>query len=122
MRILIVDDEPACLKLAHVVLAADGHEVSDAAAVENALEEIDRCEPEVILLDLEMPHVNGLALARKLKGDLARKHIMIIAVTAFPGQFPRETAMEAGCDAYLIKPINTRKLTSQVTNIVQGMK
>ena len=122
MRILVVEDEPASLKLAHLVLSSDGHEVTQAEAVDKAIEEIMASEPEVILLDLELPNLNGLALARQLKGDPARKHIVIVAVTAYPERFPREEALAAGCDAFILKPIDTRKLTAQVANVVDRLK
>jgi CheY-like chemotaxis protein len=122
MRILVVEDEPACMKLAHVVLAADGHEVAGAGAVDSAIAEIARSEPEVILLDLELPHINGLDLARKLKRDPATRHIVIIAVTAYPERFPREKAIAAGCDAYIVKPIDTRRLNDQVTSVTDKLR
>lgn len=122
MKILVVEDEPASLKLAHLVLSSDGHEVAQAEAVDKALEEISRSKPEVILLDLELPNVNGLELARELKNDPEHRHIVIIAVTSYPENFPREQAMAAGCDAYILKPINTRKLTEQVASVVEKLK
>ena len=82
MKILVVEDEPASMKLAHLVLSSDGHEVTQAEAVDKAYEEISRSQPEVILLDLELPKLNGLELARTLKRDPARKHIVIVAVTS----------------------------------------
>jgi CheY-like chemotaxis protein len=122
MKILVVEDEPASLKLAHLVLSSDGHEVMQAEAVDMAIREIARSEPEVILLDLGLPRVDGLVLARHLKSDPEKKHIVIIAVTAYPEAYPREAALAAGCDAYIVKPINTRKLTSQVAQVVEKMR
>ena len=122
MKILVVEDEPASLKLAQVVLSSDGHEVTQAEAVDKAMEEISRSQPEVILLDLGLPRVDGLTLARKLKSDPDKKHIVIVAVTAYPERFPREEALAAGCDAYIVKPINTRSLTSQVAGVVEKLK
>jgi len=122
MRILVVEDEPASLKLAHLVLASGGHEVTEAEAVKQAMEEISRSEPHVILLDLELPRIDGLTLARMLKADPGKRHIVIIAVTSFPERYSREQALAAGCDAYLLKPIDTRKLAEQVACVVEGLK
>jgi CheY-like chemotaxis protein len=122
MKILVVEDEPASLKLAHLVLSTDGHEVSQAEAADKAMDEILKSEPEVILLDLELPTIDGLALARRLKSDPEKKHIVIVAVTAYPERFSRDQALAAGCDAYIVKPINTRKLTAQVANVLEGRK
>jgi CheY-like chemotaxis protein len=122
MRILVVEDEPASMKLAHLVLSSDGHEVTQAEAVDKAIEQITQSEPEVILLDLELPNMDGLSLARTLKSDPEKKRIVIVAVTAYPERYPREEVLAAGCDAYIVKPINTRKLTSQVTHAVEKFK
>lgn len=108
--------------MAHVVLCSDGHEVAQAEAVDKAIEEISKSEPEVILLDLGLPLVDGLTLARQLKADPTKRHIAIVAVTAYPERFSREEVLAAGCDAYIVKPINTRKLTSQVAEAMEGLK
>jgi two-component system cell cycle response regulator len=122
MRILVVEDEPASLKLAHLVLADGGYEVTQAEAADKAAEEILRSGPEAVLLDLELPGIDGLMLARSLKRDPNTQHIAIIAVTAFPERFRREEAMAAGCDGYIVKPINTRTLSQQVSEAVQNAK
>ena len=122
MKVLVVEDEPASLKLAGLVLKDDGHQVTEAEAVGRAVEEILKSEPEVILLDLALPGIDGLTLARALKSDPAKRHIVIVAVTAFPERYPREAALAAGCDAFIVKPINTRKLAEQVTSVVEKMK
>jgi len=122
MKILVVEDEPASLKLAHLVLTAAGYEVTNAEAAGKAIEEILRSEPEAILLDLELPGIDGLTLARNLKRDPKTQHIAIVAVTAFPERYSREAAMAAGCDGYIVKPINTRKLSQQVADAIEKGK
>ena len=119
MKILIVEDEPASLKLAHLVLTAEGYEVTKAEAAGHAVEEILRSEPEAILLDLELPGIDGLTLARNLKRDPKTRHI---AITAYPERYPRAEAMAAGCDGYIVKPVNTRKLSQQVAEAVEKGK
>jgi CheY-like chemotaxis protein len=119
MKILVVEDELASLKLAHLVLSEDGHEVTQAEAAGKAVEEILRSEPEAILLDLELPGIDGLTLARNLKRNPKTQHIAIIVITACPERYPRKQAMEIGCDGYIVKPINTRKLSQQVENAVE---
>ena len=122
MKILVVEDEPSSLKLAHLVLAAAGYEVAKAEAAEKAIEEILRSEPEAILLDLELPGIDGLTLARNLKRDPKTRHIAIIAITAFPERHTRDLAMAAGCDGFIVKPVNTRKLSQQVAEAVGKAK
>ena len=118
MKILIVEDEPVSLKLAHLVLAAEGHEVTGAEAVGNAIAEILWSEPDMILLDLELPGIDGLTLASNLKRNRQTRHIVIVAITACAEHYPRELAIAAGCDAYIAKPINTRRLPQQVAEAV----
>jgi CheY-like chemotaxis protein len=122
MKILIVEDEPASLKLAQLVLASDGNEVVEADAAAKALEAILRSEPEAILLDLELPGVDGLTLARNLKRNPKTSHIPVIAITAFPERYSRAEAIEAGCTEYLVKPINTRRLSDQIAEAVENAK
>jgi CheY-like chemotaxis protein len=117
MKILVIEDHPAQLKLAHHVLCADGHDVSDAEAAEQALAAIRANRPQLILLDLVLPGMDGLALVRKLKADPDTRDIHVVAVTSYPEQYPKAAALAAGCDAYLPKPINTRQLSDQLTAV-----
>ena len=122
MRILVVEDEPSSLKLAHLALAAGGFEVTGADDAGQAVEEILRSEPEATPLDPELPGIDGLALARNLKRDPKTQHIAIIAMTAFPERFSREAAMAVGRDGYIAKPINTRTLSQQVADAIEKAK
>ena len=118
MNILLVEDDPTDMKLLSAVLKYSGHRVLEKASAEQAADEIKASKPEVILLDLKLPGMDGLALARRLKQDPATKHIPIVAITAAPETFSKSAALAAGCDAYIGKPVNTRKLNAQVMNIV----
>jgi len=117
MNILVIEDEPTSRKLATLVLSSSGHKVVDAQSAEAAIEAVCRSQPEMILLDLALPGMDGLALARQLKGESKTRHIPIVAVTSYPERFPREKAFRAGCDAYIVKPIDTRALADQVEAI-----
>jgi CheY-like chemotaxis protein len=112
--ILIVDDNPANLKLARVVLAGAGFEVRTAGDAESALATLDLFPPRLILMDLQLPGMDGLELTRRLKADPARRHIVIIALTAYAMTGDEARARAAGCDGYLAKPIDTRTLASVV--------
>lgn len=122
MRILVVEDEPSNRKLASLVLTDGGHAVVDASSAEQAIELVVRTQPQIILLDLALPDIDGLAVARRLKQDPATRHIPVIAVTGFPESFPRDQAFQAGCDAYIVKPINTREFTNQVEAVAERHK
>ena len=121
MNILVIEDNPSHLKLAHLVLGAAGHTVNDAQAAEQALALIMLDKPHVILLDLELPGMGGLTLVRKLKADPTTRDIHVVAVTSYPDRYKKSEAMAAGCDAYLVKPINTRTLPHLVEQVVRNM-
>lgn len=120
IKILIIEDNTVDLKLAKVVLRTAGHEVSASVAAEQAFVAIQENRPQLILLDLDLPGMDGLALARKLKADCGTRDIPIVAVTCYLEHYPKATALAAGCDAYLPKPINTRELSSQLIAVAEG--
>jgi CheY-like chemotaxis protein len=115
MKILIIEDHATELKLAHLVLSAAGHEVSDAGKAEQAFAAIRADRPHLILIDLVLPDIDGLDLIRKLKADPETRDIHLVAVTSFPEKYSKAAALAAGCDAYFVKPIDTRELSSQLT-------
>ncbi|OGA44449.1 MAG: two-component system response regulator [Betaproteobacteria bacterium RIFCSPLOWO2_12_FULL_62_58] len=119
MKILIVDDNPTNLKLASEVLACEGYVVESAEDAERAQEMLRHSVPDLILMDIALPGMDGLTLARLLKGDPAYQHVRIVALTAFAMKGDDQKAREAGCDAYITKPIDTRKLPVQVAEILQ---
>lgn len=116
MNVLIVEDDPTDSKLFGVVLEASGHRVLKMDSAEQAVEEIKARKPELILLDLNLPGMDGLALARRLKQDPDTRHIPIVAVTGASEKFSKEEALAAGCDAYIVKPVDTRKLSQQIAS------
>lgn len=118
--ILIVDDNPANLKLARVVLKRAGYEVRTAADAAEALTALDTFRPRLILMDLQMPGMDGLDLTRRLKADPSRADIIIVALTAYAMRGDEEKALAAGCDGYLAKPIDTRALASAVAGYIAG--
>jgi CheY-like chemotaxis protein len=119
MKILVIEDNPSQLKLAHHVLSAAGHDVSDADAAEQAFAAIKLNRPQLILLDLLLPDIDGLTLVRRLKADPDTRDIHVVAVTSYPEVYPKAAALAAGCEAYFLKPINTRELSGQL-NAVAG--
>ena len=120
MKILVVEDAPSDLKLARVVLSSAGHEISEAETAETALAVIREDPPELMLLDLKLPGISGLALIRQLKGDRTTRDIPIVAVTSYPDDWTQQEALDAGCTAYLTKPIDMRKLVQQIADITSG--
>jgi CheY-like chemotaxis protein len=119
-RVLVVDDNPTNLKLVTYDVEAAGFEVRTAADAEAALAEVEQHRPDVILMDLQLPGIDGLELTRRLKADPATRTISIIAVTAYAMKGDREKALAAGCDDYVSKPIDTRALPGVVARHAGG--
>ena len=114
MKVLVIEDDPTDRKLMGEVLKMSGHFVREKASAEEALVAIAADKPDVILLDLRLPGIDGLALTRQLKADADTRHISIVAVTAYPERYRREELIAAGCEACIVKPIDTRDLARQV--------
>jgi CheY-like chemotaxis protein len=112
--ILVVDDHPTNLKLCKVMLSVDGYEVHTAADAEEALAMLDSVRPRLILMDLQLPGLDGLELTRRLKADPATRDIVVVALTAYAMQGDEQKALDAGCDGYIAKPIDTRLLAATV--------
>jgi CheY-like chemotaxis protein len=104
--ILIIDDNAHNLKLARVILAGEGYDVRTATDAEEALKILDAFTSRLILMDLQLPRMDGLALTRQLKSDPNRRGMIVIALTAYAMKGDDEKAYAAGCDGYLPKPID----------------
>lgn len=116
----MIEDDPTHLKLAILVLSAAGHKVSDADAAEQALDAIKQDKPEIILLDLALPGMDGLTLLRKLKADPETRAIPVVAITAYLDRFKEKDVLAAGCEAYLVKPIDTRRLPRVISDLAKA--
>src|SRR3954470_22125425 len=102
--ILIVDDNAPNLLLVQLILMGAGYDVRTAVDAEDALRILDSWAPSLILMDVQLPRMDGLELTRQIKQDPARRHILIIALTAYAMKGDDERALAAGCDGYLSKP------------------
>jgi two-component system cell cycle response regulator DivK len=109
-RILVVDDNAQNLKLARLLLVGEGYEVRTALDGEQALAALEGFSPRLVLTDIQLPGMDGLELARRLKGDPERQSIVVLALTAYAMKGDREKALAAGCDGYITKPIDTETL------------
>jgi CheY-like chemotaxis protein len=116
--ILIVDDTPINLKLTRILLASEGYETRTAASAEEALEAMSGFHPRLVLADIQLPGMSGLDLARKLKADERTRDIAVVALTALATADDERKAMDAGCDGYITKPIDTRTLGSRIRQII----
>ena len=102
-----------------MTLGAMGYELVEASDGEEALDMAMRQRPDLIIMDIQLPKVNGLEVTRKLRQTLAVNHIPIIAIAAYAMKGDKEKAIDAGCDTYLPKPINTRELPGLIAEMLQ---
>lgn len=117
--ILIVDDNVVNLKLARVLLVSEGYDVRSAADAEEALAVLAIWRPALILMDLQLPRMDGLELTRRLKADPVTRDIRILAVTAYAMKGDAEKALAAGCDGYVSKPISITNLPVVVAGLLR---
>jgi CheY-like chemotaxis protein len=119
LSILAVDDHPVNLKLIRVLLIGEGYDVRTADDAEMALAVIAQSAPELILMDLQLPGMDGFELTRRLKADPVTRGIVIIAMTAYAMKGDKERALAAGCDGYLSKPLDTRALPGIIAGYLE---
>lgn len=112
--ILVVDDNVSNTKLLAFILSSRGYTVRTAADAEQALATLREFQPRLVLMDIQMPGMDGLELTRRLKADPATRDIIVIAATAYAMKGDEERALAAGCDGYLTKPIDTRALPARI--------
>jgi two-component system cell cycle response regulator DivK len=118
--ILLVDDNPDNLKLLRVLLSSQGYDLRTACDATEALAVLQTFRARVILLDVQLPGMDGLELARRLKSDAQTSDIVIIAVTAYAMKGDQEKVRQAGCDDYLAKPIDKELLRRVVARHARG--
>ena len=117
-RILIVEDNPANMKLAVFLLEKEGHEVLQATDAEEGIRITQQQLPALILMDVQLPGMDGLAATRLLKAASATQAVKIVALTAFAMRGDREKIVAAGCDGYIAKPIRYQEFLKVVAEMV----
>lgn len=117
--ILLVEDEPEFRSLLRIRLEANGYKVEEAPDGASGLETARRIKPDLLILDLMLPKLNGYQVARLLKFDEQYKHIPILMLTARSQQKDREMGSATGADAYLIKPFQPEELLATIASLVE---
>lgn len=112
--ILIVEDNQDSRELLIKVLRTRGYRISEAVDGEEALRKMTEDRPDLVLMDISIPKIDGLEVTRRVKGQESLKDIPIIALTAHAMKGDREKALKAGCDGYIPKPVNVRELPAQI--------
>jgi two-component system cell cycle response regulator DivK len=120
-RILVVEDNPKNMKLVRDVLEFSGYEVIEATSGEDGVKLAERERPQLILMDLQLPDIDGAEALRQIRvGGREGQDVPIVAVTAFAMDEDRTRALAAGFDGYLEKPINVRRFPEQVRDFLEG--
>ena len=109
-KILCVEDNTVNMLLISRIIEAEGYELVKAEDGKVALDILESTVPDLILLDINLPGINGLELARRFKANEKIAHVPLIATTAQVLSGDRERCLEAGCDDYIPKPLDIRKL------------
>jgi two-component system cell cycle response regulator DivK len=117
--ILVVDDNAANLKLASIVLGEEGYEVRTASDAQEALGILETFRPRLILMDVQLPGMDGLELTRLLKSKERTKHIVVLALTAYAMKGDEERMLGAGCDGYVSKPIDVEALPLRIEELLR---
>jgi two-component system, cell cycle response regulator DivK len=113
-RVMVVDDHVLNVELVRFILDAEGWAVAVAADAQQALTLLPGFMPDLILMDIQLPGIDGLALTRQLKSDPATRHIVIVAFTAYAMKGDAERMVAGGCDGYISKPIDVGSFAAQV--------
>ena len=117
-KILIVEDNPQNMKLIEMILRAKDYTLLKATDGEEALDVAMKERPDLIIMDVWLPKMNGLEVTRRLRETPAFSRTPIIGVTAYAMKGDREKVIESGCDAYLSKPIDTRELPEVIAEML----
>jgi CheY-like chemotaxis protein len=120
MRVLIVDDNQPNIELAQFLLEDAGFVVDTASDAEQALAHIAGARPDLILMDIQLPGMDGLHLTSRLKADPATIDIPTVAFTAFAMKGDEEKMRAAGCDGYIAKPVDVEQFAGQVAQILES--
>lgn len=121
-KILLVDDSATVLMMERMILATERFEIVVASNGEEAQEKARREQPNLILMDVVMPRMNGIQACKALRQDPATKHIPIILVTTRGEAETMEQAYESGCNDYVTKPVNSAELLGKVRSILGAGK
>ena len=121
-KILVVEDNPMNMRLIEMTLNAQNYTLLKATDGQEALAIARREQPDLIIMDINLPGINGLEVTRKLRETPEFKDTPIIGITAYAMKGDKEKVLEAGCDAYLSKPVDTRQLPVIIAEMLEKGK
>ncbi len=117
-QILLIEDNPVNRRLAQFLLKSRGYEVWEATSAPEAFAALKERRPDLILMDIQLPEVDGLTATRHLKADPATRDIPVVAVTSYAMKGDETLALEAGCSGYVTKPIDKTIFLETVAKIL----
>ena len=121
-KILVVEDSPLNMELVTDILEVNGYEVLQATEAQAGIDMALRARPDLILMDVQLPGMDGLTAIRLLKGDTRTSAIPVVALTAHAMVGDQEKAEAAGCNGYVVKPIDTRQFPKTVASYLNTAK
>ncbi len=122
IKILIVEDNPQNMRLMEMTLRGKGYTLVEATNGEEALDKATKEKPDLIIMDMQLPTMSGIEVTKRLRQMPEFRCAPIVAVTAYAMKGDKEKFLEAGCDAYLSKPINTRELPGFIEKMLKQRK
>ncbi|MFC2052236.1 response regulator [Chloroflexota bacterium] len=120
--ILIVEDDPKNLTLFRDVLQVSGYSTIEATDGKQGVELAKAKKPDLILMDIQMPEMDGLEATQILKADAITSNIPILALTAYAMKGDKERMLEVGCDGYLSKPVDIKEVLKEVAKYLSGLR
>ncbi len=118
--ILVIEDNELNMKLVRSLLKIGNYEVLEAVDAEIGMQLIRKHRPDLVLMDVQLPGMDGLKATRIIKGDLALKDIPVVALTSYAMQGDEEKAAEAGCTGYITKPLDTKVFLEIIDQYIEG--
>lgn len=118
-KILIVEDEESLLKLESILLTSKGYKVTGVMDGPSALEEVARSRPDLVILDIMLPGIDGFEVCRRIKEDASFRGIKVIMLTAKKNKQDMERGMQAGADAYITKPFKSAFLIESIERLLR---
>jgi len=121
-RILVIEDNEDNLELVRFLLEQGGYEVKGAQDGRMGLEQAYKLQPDLILLDMSLPEIDGWEVAQQLKANPAGQEMLVVALTAHALPGDRKKAIDAGCDGYISKPLDVPNFTKMIANLLHKRK
>ncbi len=120
--ILIVEDNPLNMELAHDLLEAKGYQVREASTAQEGIDAVQTEKPDLVLMDIQLPGMDGLTATRLLREQYGPAQLLIVALTAHAMKGDDRKVLEAGCNGYISKPIDTRQFATQIATFLENNK